>query len=973
MRDAPALDPRRRRDIMAEVAAHAAEYTPEWRYEGDRDDPGNALAELFGDMFYETVDRLNSVPKKLYARFLDMTGFRMPDPASATGLMSFTAHETVTEPVPVPQGTQVFAEGPDGENIIYETARRIEATSAGIGDIYFADPGAGVIQRLDMSRRNTFFADTGGENLRCHRLSFGQDSVLNLRGPFVVEVELRGADYGDMTAAERLADPSRGRWTVGDGNREMPFDSAVARGGIIELTYLGNESFMASGGSRPTVTYRSASPEEELTVEGIRLKSRPMGPLAVESVANGDIELDLETGGYCLGRRPAAYSTCYLRSDSAFSKIGAVAELELDIEPVITEAPAAGTPQYQFNQRIIDKKDAVVVVSDDVYVAQVAWEYYNGSGWRRLDVAGDKNPFSCKGDGRYELTFVVPEDLRPVEVNAREGYYIRARVIYVENELSPTPRRIVPFLKSAGCGWSYRAGVPVQWCETENNGDTAMLEGISDVTDLGLTALTGLEGHPAAMYFRFDGSPHAMPLSLYFNVAGRARLEDKLRVEAWTGEKFEPVRWVDMTRNLLHSGAMMLYLPEPLPERRLFGAEGRWIRLLRSSYTPDRGGLPVVTDVKLNIVEAIQHERAVTEVFSTDGPEPGKTVTLHRTPVRDARVWVDEVTELPVAEARLLNSRYPEDTRLEWDDMVLVHCWVRWKRVSSLALCGPADRCFELDPYSGRITFGDGVYGRVPPAGADVIAVTYNRGGGARGNVPAGAVVNSVGSLPRISGLVNITPMSGGTDRFPLEKAEIIGNRRLKNRDRAAGVRDFEEIVTLAFPEARHVRCFSGRDGQGAPAPGHVTVVVEGSDPDREGALDDLCSRVYEHLARRCDCVMIAGGRLHVVSSTILTVSSRVQVEMRDPDLGAATQQEIAQELTRLINDRWRRRDIGDQLRVDEIWLTVRDVENVNQVRNIILEGSCHVDGAEKVMTLEDDKVIPYATVKSGEHIIQIM
>ena len=43
---------------MDQLAAHARSYTPEWRYDGDREDPGAALAEVFGDMFYQTVDRM---------------------------------------------------------------------------------------------------------------------------------------------------------------------------------------------------------------------------------------------------------------------------------------------------------------------------------------------------------------------------------------------------------------------------------------------------------------------------------------------------------------------------------------------------------------------------------------------------------------------------------------------------------------------------------------------------------------------------------------------------------------------------------------------------------------------------------------------------------------------------------------------------------------------------------------------------
>ena len=973
MKNTPTLDRRRRQDIMAELAAHAGEYTPEWRYEGALDDPGSALTQLFGDMFYETVDRMNSLPEKLYTQFLDMTGFRMPDPASAAGLMCFTAHDTVTEPVPVPRGTQVFTETPEGENIVYETSRRIEATSAQLQDIFFTDPRAGVIERLDMSRRNSFFESVGGENLQKHRFSFGEDTVLKLCGPFTVEVELRQAAGADTGTVARLTDPQKGRWTIGKDGQEEPFDAVTARDGVIELKYSGSRNFGTGGESRTAITYTALEQGEDLVLEGIRLKSRPDVRSQVDSAANGDVELDLETGDYCLGRRPGAYSTCYLRSDGVFSKRGARAAVELDIVPVITEAPDAGTPQYQFNQRIIDKKDAVTVVPDDVYVSQVVWEYYNGLGWRALKVSGDKNPFSCKREGRLEMTFDIPEDLSPVEVNAEEGYYIRARVVYMENEFSQVPRWVVPFMKGAACSWSYSEGVPVKWCEAENNAETVLLEDVSEVSDLSLLALKGLEDHPAAMYLSFLNSPHAMPLAIYFDVAGPARLEDKLRIEAWNGTRFEPVRWVDMTRNLLHAGTMILFLPKELPTRRLFGEDGCWIRLMRSSYTENRGRMPVIAGVRLNVVEAVQRESYGTEVFSTEGREPGKTIELLRTPVQNAGVWVDEVSELPVAEAEQLKSERPGDVRLEWDDLVLTHCWVRWERVSSLALCGPQDRGCELDPYTGTVTFGDGVHGRVLPTGIDIISVEYSRGGGSKGNAPSGAVTNAIGSLPRISELVNITAMSGGTDRFTLEKAEEIGNKRLRNRGRAAGARDFEEIVTLSFPEARHVKCFTNRDMRGGYAPGHVCVVVEGSDPDQSRAVDDLCRRIYEDLSRRCDCVLAAEGRLHVISSTVLTVSVTVQAEMADPDMGAVTQQEIAERLTELIDTRWRQRDIGSQVRLNEIWQTVRDTSNVKLVRSVLTEGVCHVDGMEKLIPLESDDAIPYATVRSGAHIVQII
>ena len=50
----------------------------------------------------------------------------------------FTVHETVEEPVAVPAGTQVFTPDGQGDNIVYETERAIEATPARLLDIYLS-------------------------------------------------------------------------------------------------------------------------------------------------------------------------------------------------------------------------------------------------------------------------------------------------------------------------------------------------------------------------------------------------------------------------------------------------------------------------------------------------------------------------------------------------------------------------------------------------------------------------------------------------------------------------------------------------------------------------------------------------------------------------------------------------------------------------------------------------------------------
>ena len=168
------------------------------------------------------------------------------------------------------------------------------------------------------------------------------------------------------------------------------------------------------------------------------------------------------------------------------------------------------------------------------------------------------------------------------------------------------------------------------------------------------------------------------------------------------------------------------------------------------------------------------------------------------------------------------------------------------------------------------------------------------------------------------------------------------------------------------------MKCFPGRDAAGAYAPGHVSVVVEGCDLDSRRVTDDLCQRIYESLSQQCDCVLAAEGRLHVVGSTVITVSSTVAVEMEDLDQAAVTQQAIARRLEDLINRRWRERDIGDQIRIAQVWQTVRDTPNVCLVKSILLEGWYDQAGVERVAPLEEDGAFPYATVKSGTHLVQV-
>ena len=962
----PLLDPRTPDSIREQIRALAGSYTPEWRYEGTEDDPGAALAELFAEMYGQSVDRLNALPEKLYIEFLNMIGYREPGPMSASGTVCFTPQPNIEEPFTVSAGTQLFTPDEEGENIVYETERTIQVSPAQVEDIYYVDGEADSIRRLDLSQRPRRFFELSGEELQRHRFLLAENDVLRLRTPARIRAVFRRGGGYQAESAAALADENL-RWTFRHGEEDIPFDEVRAENGALVLEKRNSLALEADEEGRICIGC-SGRPGGELTVDAMEIASEPLSPCAPDSVFDGDVPILPEEGGYCFGRRPSVYSMFYISCGDALTKKGADALLHLDLAFIVDE-PEAQRVRYDFTQPIIDKQSAVEQKPDDVAVSKVVWEYFNGIGWKNLPVSGDRNPFSGGRDGALDVRFTVPEDIEEAEVNAEIGFFIRARVVEMSNPESAYQRWIVPFLKGASFRWQYGSMRKPVWCFSENNGQQHVLEEAHRVTHLAFPALTPMPEERSAMYFRFGASPHAMPLSLRFQVEGRARLRGQLLWEYWNGKRFEPIRAVDQTDRLLHSGEMFLFLPDRVPETELIGLTGYWLRLSRSAA--EEGVMPSVASVTVNAVSVSQRQRERDQLFDTEIYEAGKQVRLLNLPVQDCQVWVDELGGISDAERERLKKETPDRLREEWEDHSLRRCWVLWTQVEDLALAGPEERAFTLDPVQGVVAFGDGRQGRVPPAGDHNIRVEYSSGGGQRGNVPAGAVRSLLTALPQVSDVRNLTAMSGGTGRLSLEEIEERGSRFLHNRGRAAGRRDYEELVREKFPQVNHVRCFSGRNERGEGMPGHVTVVIAGYGRNGEGT-EALCAQVYRYLAENSSCCLVAEDRLHVCPATVLTVNTSVTVKTERPELAAETQQAIARRLESLIRDTWKKRPIGEQLRLSEVWSVVRDTPNVQLIERILVEAAYDREGRQMLAPLEADTDFPYGVAESGMHLVSL-
>jgi predicted phage baseplate assembly protein len=129
----PQIDTRRYDDIMTEVKARIARYTPEWKplwTDYNDSDPGITMVQVFAWLTDMMLYRLGRVPELNYLKFLELLNIELLPAEPATAEISFPVkvEPPVTRAfVDVPLRTQVAATGEDGAPVVFETDRAIHA------------------------------------------------------------------------------------------------------------------------------------------------------------------------------------------------------------------------------------------------------------------------------------------------------------------------------------------------------------------------------------------------------------------------------------------------------------------------------------------------------------------------------------------------------------------------------------------------------------------------------------------------------------------------------------------------------------------------------------------------------------------------------------------------------------------------------------------------------------------------------
>ena len=365
----------------------------------------------------------------------------------------------------------------------------------------------------------------------------------------------------------------------------------------------------------------------------------------------------------------------------------------------------------------------------------------------------------------------------------------------------------------------------------------------------------------------------------------------------------------DSSDGLLRTGVLLLDLSAVKDSPRSFSIE---LRSPRGFERPPR-----LLRIEPNVVPIVQGRQVADELYPATGfadwtfplSVPGLRFAPFEAPVK--------------VELRDANT----NRRSEW-------------RPASLSDSGPDDAVYEFDAVAERITFGNGVNGRIPPAGAQVLA-TYAVSDGERGGVAANRKWHVEGFAGSFG--TNVDAVAGGT--APTGWIDERREARRRARDDHALVSSGDIVsAARALPLLEVARAWVRTPSGTVPRTGTVTLVAmraRSSDGDSGSVLETR--RWLDAIRRRLSPRMLLATRLVVTAPRYVEFSIRAAIEAaagRDPE---AVKRELERELGRrlvLVGDAARRPGVSVTNRDVTGWLLKVDgVRRVNALRLVQASG----------------------------------
>ncbi len=781
----PVLDKRTSEDIYEQALRLAAYYCPEWArdwgpHHFNSDDPGLVIFKIFSNMAEHLITQFNRIPEKHYLAFLDFAGTDLRPARPSILPLTFYLADGASK-AEIPSGTLIASS--KNADVVFETMRHLTAVAVKIYAFSINPLEDSYTNHSDMISGGRIFSILGKDKEEKpidHILHLGDDIFCGKILFENLKIKLEGSDL----SAEFFKHWCNVNGVMLDVNVKSSGDNKK----ILEFEI---KNMPESNGSllngimgfwieiKPDVKILHGSDLPSISNITVDMISRSIFP---DSIFFNDVPLDMKKGFYPFGESPKEGDFFYISSNEVLyrenSKVSLNMEFEKDLE------------------------------SEN---AELSWEFWDGASWKLLSISKDSAGNFTKS-GLRMIEFICPA-IPQIDINGQSGRWIRVKIKAggygspgkyepnpldevidqlpgyldkkaIKNELEKKgiafgfqytqPSHNPPFIKSINFVYGYMDR-KIQHILAYNNFSYKQLNNADNKTPY-----VPFHNELPAFYLGFKEIPANTMISLYFSVKEKSYDEKTtFKWRYYDGSDWkELILENDETDSLIRKGILRFLFPSGIKKFSEFGMELFWIKLEPESK--DKLSYPELEGIFPNTVWASNHITVNDEILGSGNGMPGQFFSFARKPVLPGQII--EVKEGDI--------------------------WIKWTETSSFALSGKLSRDYTIDRTGGRILFGDGMNGMIPPKGKNNIRATFYRsGGGKKGNQGIGIIDTLRKANPNIERVTNHFPSSGGEDGEDNEGAVLCGPYKIKNRGYAVTAEDFEWLAREASLDVKKARC----------------------------------------------------------------------------------------------------------------------------------------------------------------------
>lgn len=356
-----------------------------------------------------------------------------------------------------------------------------------------------------------------------------------------------------------------------------------------------------------------------------------------------------------------------------------------------------------------------------------------------------------------------------------------------------------------------------------------------------------------------------------------------------------------------------------------------WLRCRLIAGTYPAGTVPEIAFIRANVVAAENLSTVREEEVGMSEGEPDQYFNLERAPVKPDSL----VLELTAPNQDVVDKE--------------------WELKTDFLSSKPTDKHYTLDATAGVIKFGNGERGMIPVAGTRIVAQIYRYGGGEASNLPAGLIKMPLGPVNGVDSVINERASEGGRDQEKIEDLKREAPERIRSRNRAVTVDDYEALakqaggvlsakaIALAHPQHPNVN-----------VAGAVTIVIipanEDMPPKPSG---DLIKQVCKYL----DGFRLLTTEVYVKGPEYRAISVKTTIEVQPYAAFDQVKRNVITALNDYLNPtKW---EFGAELYPTSLYSVILQVKDVKAVTRLeILEDNQPHDNLTIPVKLDKDMLL---------------